>query len=604
MTDDIAASAIAPGAGVPGANGAKEIVEPIEVPDAPAVMPDETPSPWSVWLVERLAAVGMSLEEGLAWIGLALLTLLTRLYTLGVPPLNVEEGKRALEAYTLLHDGRVFYEGAPTLTNLTSLVFVLFGDGDLQARLVPAVAGVLLVLSPLLLRPVVGGCWSLLAALCLASSTTLLTASRSVSPAVPALLCVAVTAIAAWRFGHGYDRRWLATALTATLLGLGVDTSFAIGLVGLVLAYAIAEGEIFGKVSWWPPVSASFRWALVIAVLIAVLVDTRFLTTPGGIQAGLFDPLTRWTGEVSRGAGLTGALLLALLDGGIIILALLGLVEYKRHPRMIRFLGTWLIVSLTLASLMRMPELRYLAMPILPASLLAGLGLYRLIAWLIAAGSARSLVLGLVGLVPIVTASFQINAGLRQNLSPWGASSIVLVAGLLLAGLLAFNLLRGLELGAAFATWALVILALGGFAAATRTLDAHGEGRGQLVEQTVVTRDMAFVREIALKWYRASPEGPLPVDPTLKPLVAWALRDIPTVRYDPSARGLALPRLLADPPTEVGPDTLTYRPVVGYVADWPSLSLQAPRIWRWLANRETLVTLRPYAIVVVQPAGS
>jgi hypothetical protein len=115
---------------------------------------------------------------------------------------------------------------------------------------------------------------------------------------------------------------------------------------------------------------------------------------------------------------------------------------------------------------------------------------------------------------------------------------------------------------------------------------------------------MDFVREMALKWYRANPDGPLPVDPSLKPILAWELRDIPTVRYDGNAIAMDVPRLLADPPTQVGPDTVTIRQIVGYTADWPSLSLQPPRVWRWLANREPLVTLRPYAIVVVQPAGS
>jgi hypothetical protein len=63
-------------------------------------------------------------------------------------------------------------------------------------------------------------------------------------------------------------------------------------------------------------------------------------------------------------------------------------------------------------------------------------------------------------------------------------------------------------------------------------------------------------------------------------------------------------RLLSDPPTQVQPGTITIRPVVGYAADWATLSLQPARVWKWMANRETLVTLRPYAIVVVQPAGS
>jgi cyanophycin synthetase len=43
---------------------------------------------------------------------------------------------------------------------------------------------------------------------------------------------------------------------------------------------------------------------------------------------------------------------------------------------------------------------------------------------------------------------------------------------------------------------------------------------------------MGFVREMALKWHRAQPDGPLPVDPTLRPIVGWALRDIPSIRLN------------------------------------------------------------------------
>jgi hypothetical protein len=552
----------------------------------------------------RLAVLGMPIEEAAAWVGLAVLTLLAHLLYLGSPPLNVDEGRRALEAFTLLRDGRVAYEGAPILTNLTSLVFALLTDGDGQARFLPAVCGSLLVLTPLLLRPLLGGRWSLSAALCLAASATLLTASRSASPAVPALLCLAVAAMSGWRFGISHEAGWLVAALTAVFVGIGLDASFVVGLGGVLLAFAIAEGEIFGRVSWWAPVWRHGRRSLAIAIGVAAVLDTRLLMNPAGIQAGLIDPLLGWTGDVARGAGLTAPVLVALLDGAILLLAVIGLFEYRRNPRAIRFLGTWLLVALTLASLMRMPDLRYLSQPLLPAALLAGFGLRWLVRWVVEAGGARTTLLGLVALIPVVTASLQINAGLRQNLSPWGASGVVLVAGLMLAGLLAFNLLRGPELGAAFATWLLVILAVGGIAGASRALEARGDDRGQLVEQTVVTPEMAFVREMALKWLRASPDGPLPVDPTLRPLVGWALRDIPTVRYDPTAGGQPGPRLLADPPSQVPPDTQTVRPVVGYVADWPSLALQPARVWRWMVNRDPLVTLRPYAIVIVQPAGS
>jgi len=551
----------------------------------------------------RLLAWAMPVEEAVAWVALTALTLVLHLALLGSPPLNVEEGQRAMEAYRLLEDGAVVYDGAPLLSNATSLVFTLFTDGDGQARLIPALCGVLLVLTPLLLRPLVPGWWSLLAAIGLASSPTLLTASRSVSPAVPAVLCLAITALAAWRFGASHSSRWLTTLLVAGFVGIGVDTSFMVGLAGLLLAYAIAEGEIFGKVPWWEPLAKHGRRSLAIAVGVAVALDTRLLMNPAGLQAGLIDSLWRWTDDITRGAGLTAPVLAALLDGGLLVLALIGLSEYKRYPRAVRFFGTWLLVSLTLAALMRMPDLRYLSQPLIPAAMLGGLGLLRLATWLVEAGSARTTVLGMVALVPVVTAAFQTNAGLRQNLSPWGASGVVLLAGLLLSGLLAFNMLRGAQLGAAFATWLLVLVSLGSIAGGSRALEARMDDRGQLVEKTVVTADMRYVREMVQKWRRAAPEEFISVDGTLQPVVAWALRDIPKIRYESTMTRATGPRLSANPPSLVPPDAMTYRPIVGYAADWQTLSLQPARVWRWLVNRESLVTLRPYAIVVVQLAG-
>jgi len=560
---------------------------------------EHLPRSWSIDLT-RLGVGGL---EATAWVVLLLLTAVVHLARLGSPPLNMDEGRRALEAYTLARDGRVAYEGAPILTNLNSMVFALFTDGDLQARLIPALAGIALVATPILLRPALTGWGSLFAGLALASSTILLTASRSVSPAVPAALCLMLVAIGAWRFPQEPGYGWLTLALTAGFVGLGFDTSFVVGFGGLVLGYAISEGELFGGASWWQPMRRYGPRALAIALLVAVLCNTRLMMNPAGLQAGLVDPLWRWYSDIARGAGLVAPLLVLFLDGGIVVLAVVGLFDLKRMPRAVRFLGTWLLVSLTLAALMKMPDLRFLVHPILPAALLAGLGLRRLAIWIADGGTTRAILIGLVGLVPVVTTAFQINTGLRNNLWPWGAASVIFIGGIVLVGLLAFNLLRGSQLGAAFATWLLVILLVGAIASGSRALAARGEDRGQFVEQTVATPELNGIRETALKWYRADPDGTLPVDASLRPLLAWSLRDIPTVRYDPSARTQPVARLLADAPTESGPNVETVQVVVGYLSDWPTLSLQANRVWRWMANRESLTTLRPYAIVVVQPAG-
>jgi hypothetical protein len=140
-------------------------------------------------------------------------------------------------------------------------------------------------------------------------------------------------------------------------------------------------------------------------------------------------------------------------------------------------------------------------------------------------------------------------------------------------------------------------------AGGSRAMMARGEPRGQLVEQTVVTPEMAAIRQIALKWFRADPNGTIPVDLSLRPLVGWALRDIPTVKYDAAAREQPQARLLADPPALVGTGLEPIRYIVGYTSDWTSLSLQPSRVWQWVTHRESLMTLKPYAIVVVQPVG-
>ena len=56
-------------------------------------------------------------------------------------------------------------------------------------------------------------------------------------------------------------------------------------------------------------------------------------------------------------------------------MAVVGIVSYRKRPRLIRLLVTWLLVAVTTAALMRQPDPRYLLAVLVPACLLAGLGL-------------------------------------------------------------------------------------------------------------------------------------------------------------------------------------------------------------------------------------
>ena len=78
---------------------------------------------------------------------------------------------------------------------------------------------------------------------------------------------------------------------------------------------------------------------------------------------------------------------------------------------------------------------------------------------------------------------------------------------------------------------------------------------------------------------------------------------MPTVRYDATAATQPLPRILAAPPGEVEPGWEIERLIVGYAGERDSLSLRPIRLWTWLAQRQSLVGVRPYAIVLVQPAS-
>ncbi|MCC6175467.1 MAG: glycosyltransferase family 39 protein [Chloroflexi bacterium] len=556
------------------------------------------PRPWYgelSWLAARW--------DVLAWVGVLASALVLRVVRLGGPPLNVEEGSRALDALTLWREGRVAYEGGPIFTNLLSLVFGLFTAADGQARLLSAVSGVALAAVPWLLRPALGTRATLGASLILALSSLLTSNARAVSPAVPAALLLLLAVACFWRFGLRYERGWLVGGAVAVAVGLGFDPSFTVGLIGVALAYAIAEGDILGRSSWLPALKRWGPLALVGAVLTAVVLDTRFLMNPSGLQAGLVDPFWRWTGDVARGSGLTAPLIVVLLDGAVLLLAVVGLGAYRRRPRAVRFLGTWLLVALTLAALMRMPDTRYLVQPVLPAALLGGFGLVRAIEAVRVWGNTTTTVVALAGLVPIVTASFQINTGLRQGGSPWGAAGVVLVAGLLLVGLVAFNLLRREGMLAALSTWLLVLLTYSAIGGLSRALEARGDARGTLVERSTMTTEVREIRETALRWFRADPTGSIPIDPSLRPILGWAVRDVPTARFDRAAREQTVDRFLADPPANLIDTQAAVRHLVGYEADWATLSLSPNRLWLWYANRQSLVTLRPYAIVVVQSAG-
>lgn len=133
----------------------------------------------------------LTLENALYLLALVL-ALGLRLFHLGAAPLTDAEANWALQALELARDGQPLVGAQPAYVLLTGLSFALFDATGFLARLLPALAGSLLVLLPGLLRPLLGEAthlrWSgLVLAFGLALDPGLVALSRTAGSLVPAL---------------------------------------------------------------------------------------------------------------------------------------------------------------------------------------------------------------------------------------------------------------------------------------------------------------------------------------------------------------------------------------------------------------------------------
>ncbi len=121
----------------------------------------------------------------LALLGVALLV---RLHTLGAYPLADAEAHEALLAWQWVRGLPMLgVPSSPAYFFFASLSFLLGGDGDTLARLVPALFGASFVLLPMLFRDVLGGLEALLASALLALSAGLVATSRTADGTMLAL---------------------------------------------------------------------------------------------------------------------------------------------------------------------------------------------------------------------------------------------------------------------------------------------------------------------------------------------------------------------------------------------------------------------------------
>ncbi len=391
----------------------------------------------------------ISLEHSL-WAILLLLAAILRLMGLNAAPLSSDEAVQALAAYQITHGGGSPPQArmiSPLLLHANVLLFALFRGGDGLARLVPALCGIGLVLTPLLLRQYLGPWGALGSGLMLALSPTLLALSRTLDGAIPAALGVMLLVGAVARYLDSWRPAWiplggvgLALALTAGPAAWGL-------LLGLALALIAGLWLWREQVPWvWPVVRPALGRALAAFALGLFAFGAGLGLRPVGLAA-MGEQFIHW---LTSGAGHKINFVLQVLSEPLILLtgiAGAALALLRRHGMGILWLF-WTAVGIAEAGIA--PALR---------GQLQGLPLYAPALWLVPLA-------GLGGLA--VEALARALRASARGISGWvyGTLSLVLwthfglvlaryarygqPAGLLLAGLgLAFQVLLILFLGIA-----------------------------------------------------------------------------------------------------------------------------------------------------------
>jgi uncharacterized protein (TIGR03663 family) len=347
------------------------IEEPSEKHPEEAVSPQVGP-PW------------LTVESGL-YILLVLLAGVLRFWALGSQPLQEKEAGIALDAWRFYTGGAASIRGhSPLLFHGTTLFYALFGAGDYVARMLPALAGTLMVGLPYLLRPRLGRRGALLTAAFLAVSPSFLFFSRQLNgDIVAAAACLALVAgIYAYADqGRPWQLYAAAVALAVALLASGATYATLLVLGGLGVA-ALLRTRLGSETESPPPPWFAHRpgpeisrKALGVFAATVLLVSTGLLVNLHGIQATL-DLFSLWIAQFQPApVGQPWHYYLSLLvayELPVLVFGLLGTFYLSRRDVFFAFLTSWFAVSLVLYSMMGTRPASGILQIVLPLVLLAG----------------------------------------------------------------------------------------------------------------------------------------------------------------------------------------------------------------------------------------
>ncbi len=315
--------------------------------------------------------------EAVLYLVIGLLAAWLRLAHLDQPPLSDAEATAALSAVESAFAPEQLDQRSAAYRTATAAVFALGGVGEAAARLVPAMAGVLLVFVPLLLRRELGSGVAFTSAFLLAISPTFWSAARSAGGVSLGVLGVAAGLAFAIRSRHQLHPN---LELAAVAGGLAL-VSGAAGLTGATsllaawLVFALLRRRRSPQQIRFPLLPSDFeRGSLERALLaggaVGLALGAGFGLAPEGLEL-VFGGMGEWAAGWFRRAGYpAGTLLLQLpaYEPLVLIFGGIGLVDGLRRGRDLQAaLASWAVgaVALSLIHVGREPsEILWVVLPL------------------------------------------------------------------------------------------------------------------------------------------------------------------------------------------------------------------------------------------------
>lgn len=306
--------------------------------------------------------------ETIALMILVTFALVLRLAELDAVPMSPLEAERAVATVELFTPSASSgLPDSPLVFWMQTLGFQFAGVSEFTARIGGVIAGILLILTPQLLRAEIGATRAFVLSVLLALSPLTFIAAREQSPAIWSVLLGAVGLAGMWRFY--VHQRPVDALMTTAALGAMVLLSGASGvLLGVILLVSLILG------GWWVILRAPQDYGvpgndiisqtravigripqvttLGLLVLLVISVATGFMLYPGGLALVSESLVSALRGVITPAVPLAPfawpLLTVLLYDLGLIVFAIIGVIMLWRRehiPAVDRIMAAWMIVG-------------------------------------------------------------------------------------------------------------------------------------------------------------------------------------------------------------------------------------------------------------------